>query len=228
MKRSLSELDNSKILVAPSILAADFADLGNDIKRIEDAGANIVHVDVMDGHFVPNISIGPPVVKSIRKTTELPFDVHLMISNPLQYIKDFSDAGADGITFHIESNGDPEEIIREIRKTGCSVGICLKPKTPAEEIFPYLELIDLVLVMTVEPGFGGQSFMADMMPKVTAIRAKISEMNRNIHLEVDGGIDENTVEAAVKAGANMLVAGTAVFKHPKGAKFAIDQLTSVQ
>jgi ribulose-phosphate 3-epimerase len=224
MKRHLSKLDNKEILVAPSILAADFAGLGNDIKRIEDAGADIVHVDVMDGHFVPNISIGPPVVKSIRATTELPFDVHLMISNPLQYIKAFSEAGADSITFHLESNGDSEETIREIRNTGCSVGICLKPATPAEEIFPYLEVIDLVLVMTVEPGFGGQSFMADMMPKVTAIRERIQELNKNIHLEVDGGIDENTVKTAVSAGANMLVAGTAVFKHPKGAKFAIDKL----
>ena len=224
MKRPLSELDNNKILVAPSILAADFADLGNDIKRIEDAGADIVHVDVMDGHFVPNISIGPPVIKSLRKVTELPFDVHIMISNPLQYIEAFADAGADGITFHLEANGDAEEVIRKIRKTGCSVGICLKPATPAEEIFPYLPIIDLVLIMTVEPGFGGQSFMADMMSKVKAISEKIKENNLNVHLEVDGGIDENTVGTVLENGANMLVAGTAVFRHPQGAKFAIDKL----
>ena len=225
MKHSLSDLSNTKILVAPSILAADFANLEKDIKRIENAGAGIVHVDVMDGHFVPNISIGPPVVKAIRHTTTLPFDVHLMISNPLQYIKTFSDAGADNITFHLEANGDTEEIIREIRNNACSVGICLKPNTPAEAVFPYLKLIDLVLVMTVEPGFGGQSFMFDMMSKITILRNKIIELKQNIHLEVDGGIDETTVKTAVDAGANMLVAGTAVFKHPKGAEYAINALT---
>lgn len=224
MKSPLFNLKNTEILVAPSILAADFADLGNEIRRVEEAGADVVHVDVMDGHFVPNISIGPPVIKSIRKVTELPFDVHLMISNPLQYIKAFADAGADGITFHLEANGDPEEIIQEIRKAGCSVGLCLKPKSPADLILPYLPIIDLVLVMTVEPGFGGQSFMADIMRKVTEIREQIKKQKLNVHLEVDGGIDENTVATAVQAGANMLVAGTAVFKHPQGAKFAIDKL----
>jgi len=221
---SITDLNNEKILVAPSILAADFAKLEEDIRRVEEAGADIIHVDVMDGHFVPNISIGPPVVKSIRKVTSLPFDVHLMISDPLQYIEPFADSGADNITFHLEANGDPDEIICEIRNMGCSVGICLKPKTPAELILPFLEKIDLVLVMTVEPGFGGQSFMEDMMPKVSKIHKRINDLARPVHLEVDGGIDENTVRAAVGSGANMLVAGTSVFRHPKGAEFVINAL----
>jgi ribulose-phosphate 3-epimerase len=220
----LTSLDNNKILIAPSILAANFAELGKEIKSVEDAGADIIHVDVMDGHFVPNISLGPPVIKSIRKETELPFDVHLMISDPLKYIKPFADAGSDNITFHLEASGDPNEIISEIRNAGCSVGICLKPNTSADLILPLLEKIDLVLVMTVEPGFGGQSFMADMMPKVKEIREKIESDNLPVHLEVDGGIDENTVKTAVEAGANMLVAGTSVFRHPKGLKYAIDAL----
>lgn len=224
MKRPLSELKNTDILVAPSILAADFADLGNDIKRVEEAGADIVHVDVMDGHFVPNISMGPPVISKIKKVTELPFDVHLMITEPLRYTKAFSDAGADGITFHLEADDDPEELIQAIRAEGCSVGICLKPDTPAEDLFPYLEKIDLVLIMTVEPGFGGQSFMSDMMPKVKAISEQIKAKGLNIHLEVDGGVDENTVATVLENGANMLVAGTAVFRHPQGAKHAIDKL----
>jgi ribulose-phosphate 3-epimerase len=224
MGNSLTDLSNDKILVAPSILAADFAKLGEDIQRVENAGADIIHIDVMDGHFVPNISIGPTIVKSIRKETELPFDVHLMITDPLKYIEPFAKAGSDNITFHLEANGDPDMIISEIRNAGCSVGICLKPKSPPELIFPFLEKIDLVLLMTVEPGFGGQSFMEDMMPKVSAISKRIKDESLPVHLEVDGGIDENTVKSVVEAGANMLVAGTSVFRHPKGAVYAIDAL----
>ena len=224
MSNSITDLSNDKILVAPSILAADFGKLGDEIKVVEDAGADIIHVDVMDGHFVPNISIGPPVVKSIRKVTSMPFDVHLMIADPLDYIAPFADAGADNITFHLEANGDPDEIICEIRNAGCSVGICLKPKSPADLIYPFLDKIDLVLVMTVEPGFGGQSFINDMMPKVREISRRIKEDHLPVHLEVDGGIDEDTVKTTIESGANMLVAGTSVFRHPKGAKFAIDAL----
>ncbi len=224
MSNLITKLSNKQIQVAPSVLAADFANLGDEIRRVEKAGADVIHVDVMDGHFVPNISIGLPVVKSIRKVTALPFDVHLMISDPGDYIGPFADAGADNITFHLESNGDPDEIICEIRKTGCSVGICLKPKTVAELIFPFLEKIDLVLVMTVEPGFGGQSFMEDMMLKVRKIRRRILDNALPVHLEVDGGIDENTVRTAHEAGANMMVAGTSVFQHPKGAEYAIDAM----
>ena len=224
MREAITDLSNKDILVAPSILAADFANLGEDIKRIVDAGADIIHLDVMDGHFVPNISFGVPIIKSIREVTKLPFDVHLMISNPLDYIDSFAKSGADGITFHIESNGDPKDIIAKIKENGCAVGVSLKPKTPVEAILPYLEFVDLVLVMTVEPGFGGQSFMSEMMEKVTTIREEIEKLKLNIHLELDGGIDETTVNIAKDAGANMLVAGTAVFKHPEGAKIAIERL----
>ena len=224
MKHSITNLNNKELLVAPSILAADFAKLGDEIVRVEDGGADIIHIDVMDGHFVPNISMGPPIIQSIRKVTELPFDVHLMISNPLEYIDAFADSGADHITFHIESNGDPLEIIDAIRKKGCTVGISLKPKTPASLIIPFLDKIDLVLVMSVEPGFGGQSFMEDMMPKVSEIRRAISAADLPVHLEIDGGIAENTVKTAYNAGANMMVAGTSVFRHPEGAKFAIEAL----
>ena len=227
MRHSIKEFGNERLLVAPSILAANFADLGNDIRRVEAAGAEIVHVDVMDGHFVPNISIGPPVVKSLRNVTEMPFDTHLMISEPLKYIEDFAKAGSDHITFHLESNGDPKETIREIRALGCTVGICLKPKTAAALVIPFLDQIDLVLVMTVEPGFGGQSFMGDMMPKVREIREAITAMSLDVHLEVDGGIDSETVGAAFEAGANMMVAGTSVFRHPEGAQFAVDALKCV-
>jgi len=228
MPSSISKLKNSELLIAPSILAADFAKLGDEITRIEDAGADIIHIDVMDGHFVPNISMGPPVIKSIRKTTELPFDVHLMISNPIDYISAFADAGADLITFHIEANGDPLKTISAIRNAGCEVGISLKPKTSASLILPFLDKVDLVLVMSVEPGFGGQSFMGDMMPKVCEIRKAIKADNLPVHLEIDGGIDETTVKTAAEAGANMMVAGTSVLCHPKGAKFAIEALKSAQ
>jgi ribulose-phosphate 3-epimerase len=224
MSSSILDLEYNKILVAPSILASDFSKLGEDIRRVEAGGCDLLHLDVMDGHFVPNLTIGPPVIHSIRPCSKLLFDTHLMISEPLKYVEIFSRAGADHITFHLESDNDPAAVIAAIRATGRTVGISLKPKTPAENIFPWLEQIDLVLVMTVEPGFGGQSFMAEMMPKITKIHNKINEIKRNVHLEVDGGIDANTVETAAKAGANMMVAGTYVFKHPDGAGSAISKL----
>jgi ribulose-phosphate 3-epimerase len=168
------------------------------------------------------------VVKSLRKTSELPFDAHLMISDPQKYIESFAEAGADHITFHLEANGDPRETIRGIRALGCTVGLCLKPKTPAALVIPFLEELDLVLVMTVEPGFGGQSFMSDMMPKVREIRDAISGGNLKTHLEVDGGIDAETVGTAFEAGANMMVAGTSVFRHPKGADFAVNALKNAE
>ncbi|HBC88840.1 MAG TPA: ribulose-phosphate 3-epimerase [Lentisphaeria bacterium] len=224
----LNNLDSRRLLVAPSILAANFAELGNEISRIENAGADLVHVDVMDGHFVPNLTIGPPLVQSIRKLSKLPFDVHLMLTNPKAFVKPFADAGADNITFHVECSDNIEDTIREIRSFGCSAGLSVRPRTSADKLIPYLDKIDLVLVMTVEPGFGGQSFMADMMPKIIRIKSEIRKLNRNIHLEVDGGIDTKTVFMVAEAGANMIVAGTSVFRAAEGADEAIKKLKSAQ
>ena len=200
------------VKIAPSILSADFANLERDIQRI--STADYVHVDVMDGMFVSNITIGIPVVKSLRPTTALPLDVHLMIVEPVRYVEQFCDAGADLVTVHVESD-TPENIhaaIDKIHAKGKKAGIVLKPKTPAEAALPYLEKVELILVMTVEPGFGGQKFMADMMPKVSAIRAWIDEKNPACELEVDGGVDPETCKTCIAAGANVLVAGSAVYK----------------
>ena len=200
------------IKIAPSILSADFANLERDIQKI--STADYVHVDVMDGVFVPNITIGIPVVKSIRPTTSLPLDVHLMIVEPVRYVEQFCDAGADLVTVHVES--DTEENIHEalakIRAKGKRPGVVLKPKTPAEAVLPFLNEVDIVLVMTVEPGFGGQKFMADQMEKVSAIRKWIDERNPGCELEVDGGVDPITCRTCIDAGANVLVAGSAVYK----------------
>lgn len=200
------------VKIAPSILSADFANLERDIHRIADA--DYVHVDVMDGVFVPNISIGIPVVQSIRKVTELPLDVHLMITQPVRYVEQFCDAGADLVTIHVESDF-PENIqaaIDKIHVKGKRAGIVLKPKTTWEAVLPYIDEVELILVMTVEPGFGGQKFMADMMPKVSAIRRWIDEKNPGCELEVDGGVDPVTCKTCIAAGANVLVAGSAVYK----------------
>ncbi len=199
------------IKVAPSILSADFANLARDIEKI--ASADYVHVDVMDGLFVPNITIGIPVVAAIRKTTALPLDVHLMIERPARYAAQFCAAGADIVTCHVESDdGDGiRAALDAIHAAGKRAGVVLKPKTPAEAALPYLDRCDIVLVMTVEPGFGGQKFMADMMPKVARLRAWIDERSLPCELEVDGGVDLATRGACVEAGANVLVAGSAVY-----------------
>lgn len=212
-RMSFASIPSSEKLIAPSLLAADFACLKSDIEATQKAGVKILHIDVMDGHFVPNLSIGVPIVAGIRGISEQLFDVHLMITNPLQYINPFVKAGADHITFHVESEGDALEIIKEIRRNNVTVGISLKPKTSPELLLPYLELVDMVLVMTVEPGFGGQSFMSDMMDKIKFIRKKALELNnKNLHIQVDGGIDIKTIGTASRAGANIFVAGTSVFK----------------
>jgi ribulose-phosphate 3-epimerase len=227
MSSAIAEMDNGKLLISPSILAADFANLGADVALAEKAEAEMLHVDVMDGHFVPNISIGPPVVASLRKATGLPLDVHLMISDPLRYVPAFAKAGADHITFHIESDSDPDETIKAVRDAGLSVGVSVKPATPASEILGILPEIDMLLVMTVEPGFGGQSFMADMLPKIREIRAAIDKGSLGTHVEVDGGIDAETAPLVREAGANVLVAGTSVFRHPEGVEAAIAELRNV-
>ncbi|MEG1994046.1 MAG: ribulose-phosphate 3-epimerase, partial [Oscillospiraceae bacterium] len=188
-------------MISPSILSSDFSRLGEDAKKMCDAGADMLHIDVMDGHFVPNISFGSAVTKSIRHITDKIFDVHLMISEPLKYIDDFVSAGADIITFHIESDSDVIATIEKIKKSGKKVGLSIKPKTPTSAVIPYLPLVDMILVMTVEPGFGGQSFMEDMMPKLRELREQISQKNLDIILQVDGGISDKTIGIAAKNGA---------------------------
>lgn len=202
--------------IAPSILSADFACLGSEVREIREAGADYVHFDVMDGIFVPNISIGVPVLKSLRKATDMFIDVHLMIERPLRYVDAFCRAGADLVNFHVES--DSEENIRlaieRAHALGKKAGVTLKPGTDAAAAEPFLSMVELVLVMTVEPGFGGQSFMTDQLPKIAALRARLDRVSPDCDLEVDGGIDEHTARLVKEAGANVLVAGSAVFSQP--------------
>lgn len=207
--------------IAPSILSADFANLQRDIQNIKDNGADIVHVDVMDGIFVPNISIGIPVVQAIRPVTDLPLDVHLMIDRPIRYVEQFVKAGADYVTIHVEADQPQNtlEALDKIHALGCKAGIVLKPRTPVEAAIPYLEKCDMILVMTVEPGFGGQKFMADMMPKVTQLREWLDDINPECLVEVDGGVDANTCAVCKEAGADVLVAGSAYFKATDRAAF---------
>lgn len=211
----------SGIIVSPSILSADFANLERDIKAVENAGADWIHVDVMDGHFVPNITIGVPVVKSIRKVTKLPLDVHLMIENPEKYVEPFVKAGADIITFHYEAAGEKSrEILKMIKSFGVKAGISIKPKTSPDKIFNLLTTADMVLVMTVEPGFGGQSFMADCAEKIPYLK---NNSPQNMIIQVDGGINAETAKVCTRLGANSLVAGSYVYKSDD-IKTAIDSL----
>ncbi len=199
--------NSKKVLIAPSILSANFSRLGEEIADVEKGGCDVLHVDVMDGQFVPNLTIGPCVVQSIRKTTKLPLDVHLMIVEPIRYLNDFRDAGADWITVHIEATKDVRKTITHIKKLGARAGLSLRPRTPVSRLYPYLKEIDLVLVMTVEPGFGGQSFMEPMIQKVRDLRPRFSGL-----ISVDGGINPETAKIAKDAGANIMVAGSSIFK----------------
>ena len=205
------------IYISPSLLAADFTKLGDEVKRIEEAGADYLHLDVMDGVFVPNISFGLPVIESLRKNCGLVFDVHLMITAPERYVERFANAGADIITFHYEACDDPAATIAKIRELGKKASVSISPKTPAEAVLPFLPELDMVLVMTVEPGFGGQSLISETLEKVKIIRKAIDENGYDCNIQVDGGISEKNIDLVTSAGANVIVAGTAVFRsaNPK-------------
>ena len=209
------------VKVAPSILSADFVNLERDIRALKETGADYVHVDVMDGLFVPNITIGIPVVAAIRRITDMPLDVHLMIDRPLRYVDDFCKAGSDLLTVHVEADTQENTLaaLKRIRENGVRAAISVKPKTPAEAVLPFLPYCDLILVITVEPGFGGQSFMQDMMPKLKTIRGYIDAQNPGCELEVDGGVNAETARICRENGANVLVAGSAYFKAADPAAF---------
>ena len=217
-----------KIQISPSILSADFSQLGNEIKRLEEGGADMIHVDVMDGHFVPNLTMGPPIIKNLRKYTKLPFDVHLMISPVHKYIKDYADAGADIITIHPEATDNLKDSIKCIKALNKKVGVSLNPQTKINIIKDFFDEIDLILIMSVHPGFGGQKFMPEVLDKIKELK-KIQIMRKNnFDIEIDGGINFENSKSAIEAGANILVSGTTIFKSNDGnIKKNIDLLKSV-
>jgi len=207
---------SSIIKISPSILSADFSKLSSEIFELEKAGADLIHIDVMDGHFVPNITVGPKVIKDLKKHTSLPFDVHLMISPVHKYIKNFAEAGADIITIHPESTDNLIETINEIKKFGKKAGVSLNPKTTIEKVMPVLGLIDLVLIMSVNPGFGGQKFIKETLEKVKLLRKEIDQKKLSVEIEIDGGINFDNAKIAKKAGVDILVSGTTIFKNNEG------------
>lgn len=207
------------IIISPSVLSCDYAKMGEEVERMEASGAQWIHYDVMDAHFVPNLTIGVDIVKCLKRHQKGMADVHLMITDPIDYVEAFAKAGADIITFHVESDSDPKATIDAIHAAGAKASIAVKPGTPAEAVFPYLTEVEMVLVMTVEPGFGGQSFMMDMMPKVRAIRKKAKELGKpELYIQVDGGVNEENVVDAAAAGANVMVSGSTIFKAPDAAE----------
>ncbi len=223
----LYEKNSEKVLLCPSILSADFAALGEAVERVSET-ADIIHVDVMDGHFVPNLTIGPPVVAAIRKRTSLPLDVHLMVSNPGDLIESFAQAGADTLVAHVESCTHLHRVMQQIRAAGCTPGVAINPGTPLhalEEILPY---VDMVLLMTVNPGFGGQKYIPTMTEKIRRLRALLDAQNRPIHLQIDGGVGVDNIQQVVEAGANMIVVGSACYGKPDPAQALRDLRTAAR
>lgn len=210
--------------IAPSILSADFTRLGQQVSEAEAAGADYIHVDVMDGHYVPNITVGPLVVKAVRGVTSLPLDVHLMIEKPERYLEGFCEAGADGLTVHVETCPHLHRTVQQIKELGCRAGVALNPSTPVVALEEILAYVDLVLVMTVNPGFGGQSFIQRSTSKIERVRAMLDELDARAELEVDGGIDSRTAPSVIKAGADVLVAGSAIFSSAEGIAEAVARL----